>query len=145
VQVALLALAAVLATVGALGFEVACSRPIDLNQAGPTAPGGVVDTFLVVSRLSYGAHAFIGALLGAAGCDGGAVGLQWLKAGWHAETPEQEAAVAAGLRRAVALAGGSQQLEQVVCPYFPTEVRPSQDRAMRQAGLQCDVPVVEGD
>jgi len=137
---ALVALALGLALFGA-ALLTACSQPVDLNTVAPTAPGGVVDSFLSDNGLSFPAHALVGSVLGACGCDGGAVGLQWLKAGWHATSPADEARVAAGLRRAAELAGDPTRLEAAICPSFPDHLRPSQDRALRAAGLRCPAPV----
>ena len=142
-RLALLLVLALGLVAGAVGFGVACARPLDLNTVGPMAPGGVVDRLLVVERMTYSAHALVGSTLGLCGCNGGAVGLQWLKAAWHAESPAEEEQAAVGLRRAAALAGGPRALEQQVCSYFPEEIKASQERALRLAGLSCPARVTE--
>src|SRR3954447_5055497 len=50
--------------------------------------------------LTYAAHAGLGRLLGGAKCDSVATGLQWLKAGAHAHSPEQVEAIAKGIAAA---------------------------------------------
>jgi hypothetical protein len=137
IRAALAALVLLGGLCGVAGFGVACSRPLDFNAWGPAAPGTLTDEWLQRSEISFAGHAVIGTVLGAAGCDGGAVALQWLKAAWHASGPEEEAQAAQGLRRAVALAGSPHAVEAVVCDYFPLGVLPSQSRALRAAGMGC--------
>ena len=134
---ALAVLALLVGLAGALGFGVACSYPLDFNGVEPMAPGGTVDELLQQSQLSFTAHALAGSLLGAARCNGGAVGLQWLKAAWHAGGAADEARAGAGLRQAVALEGSPEALQAVLCAYFPNGVLPNQQRALRMAGMSC--------
>src|SRR5438045_4286668 len=91
-----------------------CHQPLDLSGAERSSLA-LVEQGLVVApslrdvvqaitqqitqreefdSLTYAAHVGLGRLLGSANCDSGATGLQWLKAGAHAHSPEQVEAIA---------------------------------------------------
>jgi hypothetical protein len=121
-----------------LVFGLGCSGPLDLNDSGPFRSGAAADGFLSATGLAFGAHAAAGWILSEGGCDGTAVGLQWVKAAWHAQTPEQEALAVEGLELAAHLAGGNRRLQADLCPLVGTNLNPSQVRALRRAGLTCE-------
>jgi len=124
--------------VSSLVFGLGCGSPLDLNDSGPFRSGAAADGLLSATGLAFEAHAAVGWILSEGGCDGTAIGLQWVKAAWHAQTPEQETLAADGLERAARLAGGSERLQADLCPLVGTNLNPSQVRALRAAGLTCE-------
>jgi len=88
--------------------------------------------------LTYAAHAGLARLLGGAKCDSVATGLQWLKAGAHAHSPEQVEAIAKGIAAARAASGTVTEFDAALCGYvshgFSTT---EQVIGAEQGGVEC--------
>jgi hypothetical protein len=140
------------------GWRRLCHQPLDLSGAERSSPAFLELSLVVVpgvrdvvrgiiqeitrreelEPVTYAAHAGLGRLLGSAGCDSVATGLQWLKAGAHAHSPEQVEAIAKGIAEARAASGIVTDFDTALCGYvshgFSTT---EQVIGAEQGGVEC--------
>lgn len=82
--------------------------------------------------IAYPAHVAVAELLQYQRCSPYAIAVQWLKAGAHATTPQQDAVVDAGLLRQAARVGGTHKLATYLNPFLDPNYDPRGRCAIRR-------------
>lgn len=164
-RIGLLAVAVVLfmASMAVPGWRRLCYQPLDLLGAKQSSPALLEQSLVVVpgvrdvvqgitqeitrreefDPLTYAAHAGLGRLLGSARCDSVATGLQWLKAGAHAHSPEQVEAVAKGIAEARAASGLVTEFDTALCGYVSQGFSTTEQViGAEQGGVECGLDKV---
>jgi hypothetical protein len=122
-------------TVGMLGVQ-ACREPVDIS--GSLARSDWLDTIKSYDAFWYTSHSVLGTILNDAGCSPLAAGLQWLKAGAHANTEQEVETVGQGLTAARSRAGQPEPFDARLCRYVAGKfASPQQQAATRLAGISC--------
>src|SRR5262249_11536203 len=135
-----------------------CHQPLDLSGTARTSSVHVAHSLVIASSvrdnvqaitqeitrreefdpLTYAAHAGLGRLLGDARCDPVATGLQWLKAGAHAHSPEQVEAIAKGIAAARTASGAVTQFDTALCSYVSHGFSTTEQMlGAEQGGVEC--------
>jgi hypothetical protein len=136
--VLLLVIPVVLLPIGVLTMRL-CERPLDTS--GSTHVPAWLARIKEGDDVAFPAHMLLGTLLQAAGCDGVASGLQWLKAAAHARSAGEIERSAAGLRAVAAYLGSITALDEQLCPFVASGYANARQRqAADQAGLVCGSP-----
>jgi hypothetical protein len=113
---------------GLVGFRRVCGSPLDISGAASRGaiwlPQWVLE-WKQQDDLAYPAHSSFARLLESANCAPEAVGVQWIKAGWHARNDQELAAAIDGMKRALARSQGSSNMNALLCIHLHDSNNPA--------------------